>query len=255
MPGEIDRYNMKRVVSLTANIQDDDLGDVSGEVAKAITAAGDPPKGVSVDVRGQITPFNELFRGLAFGLAVAVVVIGLMLTAYFQSIRLALVAVAPVPAVLAGVVVMLFATGSTLNLQSFMGAIMAVGVATANAILLVTFAERARMEGMTAREAGLEGARTRVRPILMTSCAMIAGMVPMALGIGEGGDQTAPLGRAVIGGLAAATLTTLIVLPAIFALIMGRSLARSASLSPFNPASRHYVPDAAASSSETTHAS
>ena len=143
--------------------------------------------------------------------------------AYFQSARLALVAVAPVPAVLAGVAVMLLATGTTLNLQSFMGAIMAVGVATANAILLVTFAERARVGGMTARDAGIEGARTRVRPILMTSCAMIAGMIPMALGLGEGGDQTAPLGRAVIGGLAAGTLTTLFVLPAVFALVMGRA--------------------------------
>ncbi|VTU00011.1 acriflavin resistance protein : Acriflavin resistance protein OS=Pirellula staleyi (strain ATCC 27377 / DSM 6068 / ICPB 4128) GN=Psta_1221 PE=4 SV=1: ACR_tran [Gemmataceae bacterium] len=254
MPGEIDRYNMRRVVTLTANIQGGDLGDVSGEVAKAIAAAGDPPKGVSVDVRGQVTPFNELFRGLAFGLAVAVAVIALMLTAYFQSVRLALVAVAPVPAVLAGVAVALFATGSTLNLQSFMGAIMAVGVATANAILLVTFAERARVDGTAAREAGIEAARTRVRPILMTSCAMIAGMVPMALGLGEGGDQTAPLGRAVIGGLAAATLTTLVVLPAVFAVVMGRGTARSASLSPFNPASRHFVPDAA-TSPETSHAS
>jgi multidrug efflux pump subunit AcrB len=254
MPGEIDRYNMRRVVTLTANIQGGDLGDVSGEVARAIAAAGDPPKGVSVDARGQIAPFNELFRGLAFGLAVAVVVIALMLTAYFQSVRLALVAVAPVPAVLAGVAVALFATGSTLNLQSFMGAIMAVGVATANAILLVTFAERARVDGLAAREAGIEGARTRVRPILMTSCAMIAGMVPMALGLGEGGDQTAPLGRAVIGGLAAATLTTLVVLPAVFAVVMGRGAARSASLSPFDPASRHFVPDAA-NLPETPHAS
>jgi multidrug efflux pump subunit AcrB len=244
MPGEIDRYNMKRIVSLTGNVQGADLGTVADQVDAALKAAGDPPKGVSVDVRGQITPFRELFRGLVFGLIVAVVVIALMLTAYFQSIRLALIAVAPVPAVLAGVTVALLTTGSTLNLQSFMGAIMAVGVATANAILLVTFAERARVGGMPAREAGVEGAKGRVRPILMTSAAMIAGMVPMALGIGEGGDQTAPLGRAVIGGLAAATLTTLLVLPAVFALVMGRSTAQSASLSPFNPASRHYVADA-----------
>ncbi len=244
MPGEIDRYNMKRIVSLTGNVQGADLGTVADQVDAAVKATGDPPKGVSVDVRGQITPFRELFRGLVFGLAVAVVVIALMLTAYFQSIRLALIAVAPVPAVLAGVAVALFVTGSTLNLQSFMGAIMAVGVATANAILLVTFAERARVGGMSARDAGVEGARGRVRPILMTSAAMIAGMVPMALGLGEGGDQTAPLGRAVIGGLAAATLTTLLVLPAVFALVMGRSPARSPSLSPFNPAGRHYVPDA-----------
>jgi multidrug efflux pump subunit AcrB len=244
MPGEIDRYNMKRVVGLTANVQGSDLGSVARQVDAALAAAGEVPKGVAVDVRGQITPFRELFRGLGFGLAVAVVVIALLLTAYFQSVRLAVVAVAPVPAVLAGVAAALVLTGSTLNLQSFMGAIAAVGVATANAILLVTFAERARASGQPGPEAGAEGARGRVRPILMTSAAMIAGMFPMAIGFGEGGDQTAPLGRAVIGGLAAGTLTTLLVLPAVFALVMGRAPARSASLNPFDPASRHFAPDA-----------
>jgi multidrug efflux pump subunit AcrB len=251
MPGEIDRYNMKRIVSMTANIQDGHLGDVARHVGQALAAAGTPPKGVTVDVRGQIAPFHELVRGLVFGLIVAVFVIALMLTAFFQSLRLALVAVAPVPAVLAGVCVMLFVTGSTLNLQSFMGTIMAVGVATANAILLVTFAERARLGGLSARDAGIDGATSRVRPILMTSCAMIAGMVPMAWGLGEGGDQVAPLGRAVIGGLAAATFTTLFVLPAMFAGVMGRASTASASLSPFDPASRHFVTDA----EETAHAS
>ena len=175
MPGEIDRYKMKRVVSLTGNVQGADLGAVADQVDAAVKAAGDPPKGVSVDVRGQITPFRELFRGLAFGLAVAVVVVALVLTASFQSVRLALVSVAPVPAALAGVAVALFVTGSTLSLQSFMGAIMAVGVATANAILLVTFAEWARVGGLSARDAFVEGATGRVRPILLTSAAMIAG--------------------------------------------------------------------------------
>jgi multidrug efflux pump subunit AcrB len=250
MPGEIDRYNMKRVVSLTANVQGSDLGSVAKQVDEALKAAGEAPKGVAVDVRGQVTPFRELFRGLGFGLAVAVVAIGLMLAAYYQSLRLALVAVAPVPAVLAGVVVALLLTGSTLNLQSFMGAITAVGVATANAILLVTFAERARAAGRPAAAAGAEGARGRVRPILMTSAAMTAGMLPMALGLGDGGDQTAPLGRAVVGGLVAGTLTTLFVLPAVFALVMGRRRARSASLNPFDPASPVYVPGA----QESAHA-
>lgn len=244
MPGEIDRYNMKRIVSLVGNIQGADLGSVAKQVDRAIQAAGAPPKGVSVDVRGQITALRELFQGLGFGLIVAVVVIGLMLTAYFQSIRLALIAVTPVPAVLAGVSMALLLTGSTINLQSFMGAIMAVGVATANAILLVTFAERARVKGRSAREAGVEGAASRLRPILMTSAAMIAGMAPMAIGLGEGGDQTAPLGRAVIGGLLAATITTVLILPAVFALVMGRTPAQSVSLNPFDPNSRHYVPDA-----------
>jgi len=253
MPGELDRYNMKRLVGLTANIQGTDLGKVAEQVTQAIKNAGEVPKGITVDVRGQITPFNEIFRGLVFGLMIAVIVISLLLTAYFQSLRLAIVSVSTVPAVLAGVAAALFFTGSTLNLQSFMGAIMAVGVATANAILLVTFAERSRVGGMPAKQAGIEGARTRVRPILMTSCAMIAGMLPLALGMGEGGDQTAPLGRAVIGGLAAATITTLLILPAIFAMVMGWADNKSASLDPFDPYSRCYVPDQAATP-EVQHA-
>jgi multidrug efflux pump subunit AcrB len=139
--------------------------------------------------------------------------------------------------VLAGVALALLLTGTTLNLQSFMGSIMAVGVATANAILFVVFAERARVGGLDACAAGLEGARTRVRPILMTACAMIAGMAPMALG----GDQTAPLGRAVIGGLAAGTLATLLVLPAVFALLMGGAGTASASLDAFDPNSKYHI--------------
>jgi multidrug efflux pump subunit AcrB len=271
MPGEIDRYNMRRLVSMTANIQGSDLGEVARRVAKAIETAGAPPAGVQVDVRGQVSAMRDIFGALAFeppwsvaparwfeglagGLIVAGVVIFLLLMAYFQSARLAAISVAPVPAVLAGVAIMLFVTGTTLNLQSFMGAIMAVGVATANAILLVTFAERARVGGMTSREAGIEGARTRVRPILMTSFAMIAGMIPMALGAGEGGDQVAPLGRAVIGGLAAATLTTLLVLPALFALAMSRAGITSVSVDPFDPANPQHVPDAVPHSPETPHA-
>jgi multidrug efflux pump subunit AcrB len=258
MPGQIDRYDMRRVVSMTANAQGTDLGALARDVARAVEAAGPPPTGVRVDVRGQVAPMREMFGPLAFdapwdvpparwlsglsgGLVIAGVVIFLLLMAYFQSARLALVAVAPVPAVLAGVALALFATGTTLNLQSFMGAIMAVGVATANAILLVTFAERARTGGASAADAGAAGATARARAIIMTSCAMIAGMVPMALGLGEGGDQTAPLGRAVIGGLLAGTLTTLFVLPAVFALAMGRANTASPSLDPFDPASRHKV--------------
>jgi multidrug efflux pump subunit AcrB len=138
-------------------------------------------------------------------------------------------------------VLALAVTGTTLNLQSFMGAIMAIGVAVANAILLVTFAERARKQWLGAHAAAVEGGQGRLRPILMTSMAMLAGMFPMALGLGEGGEQTAPLGRAVIGGLAAATLATLLVLPAIFAVVQGRSGTQSVSLYPFDPESRHYA--------------
>jgi RND family efflux transporter MFP subunit len=239
MPGEYDRYNMKRTVSLTANIAGEDLGRVAGQVARALARAGEPSKGVTVDVRGQIAPMNEMLSGLAIGLGMAIVVILLLLTANFQSVRLALVVVSTTPAVVAGVVLALWLTGTTINIQSFMGAIMAVGVAVANAILLVTFAERCRREHSSS-EAAVEGATGRLRPIVMTSLAMIAGMFPMALGWGEGGEQTAPLGRAVIGGLAAATLATLAVLPAIFAIVQGRARRTSASLDPFDPESPHF---------------
>jgi len=170
----------------------------------------------------------------------AVVVILLLLTAYFQSTRMALVVVSTAPAVLAGVVLALLFTRTTLNIQSFMGAIMAVGVAVANAILLTTLAEQNRREGRPVGEAAVEGAKHRLRPILMTSCAMIAGMIPMALGLGEGGEQTAPLARAVIGGLAIATFATLFVLPSVFAVVQGRSSTRSASLDPDDPESANF---------------
>jgi multidrug efflux pump subunit AcrB len=248
MPGEYDRLNLRRLVSLTANVAGSDLGRVSREVQRAIGRSGDPPRGVTVEVRGQVAPMREMFRGLAVGLALSVVSIFLLLTAYFQSPRLALVAVSAVPAVLAGVAVALVVTGTTLNIQSFMGAIMAIGVAVANAILLVTFAERHRREGGQATFAGaasaaVEGARRRLRPILMTSGAMLAGMVPMALALGEGGEQTAPLGRAVIGGLVASTFTTLLVLPGVFAAVQGRARTASASLDPGDPESTHYHAD------------
>jgi multidrug efflux pump subunit AcrB len=253
MPGQIDRYNMRRLVSMTANIEGEDLGRVAQHLSDAIGAAGTPPTGVQVDVRGQITPMWEIFLWLSIGLAFAVVVIFLLLTAYYQSLLLALTSVAGVPAVLCGVVIMLLATGTTLNIQSFMGAIMAVGVAVANAILLVTFADRYRHEGKNSLEAAELGAKTRVRPILMTSFAMIAGMTPMALGFGDGGDETAPLGRAVIGGLLASTAATLLLLPAVFALLLGRSSTASASLSPTDPNSPHYIPNFEASTSGTSH--
>jgi multidrug efflux pump subunit AcrB len=241
MPGEYDRYNMKRSVSLTANLAGEDLGRVAGLVERALARAGAPPKGATVDVRGQIRPMEEILQGLGVGLAMSIVVILLLLTANFQSVKLALVVVSTTPAVVAGVVLMLWLTGTTVNLQSFMGAIMAIGVAVANAILLVTFAEGHRREGgAEAGRAAVEGARGRLRPILMTSCAMIAGMTPMALGLTEGGEQTAPLGRAVIGGLVAATLATLTVLPTFFALAQGRAGRESASLDPDDPESPHY---------------
>jgi multidrug efflux pump subunit AcrB len=245
--GLYERYNMQRSVTLTANIVGADLGTVAAELTRALAEVGEPPRKVSVAVRGQIVPLQEMLDGLRTGLLLALAIIFLVLTANFQSLRLSFVVLCTAPAVVAGVALMLWVTGTTLNIQSFMGAIMAVGVAVANAILLTTFAERARLGGLSALAAGVQGARSRLRPILMTSCAMIAGMIPMAIGFGEGGAQAAPLGRAVIGGLAAATVATLIVLPSVFAIVQRRATTRSASLDPDDPQSSY-----ASSSDDTT---
>jgi multidrug efflux pump subunit AcrB len=235
--GEYDRINGQRMVTLTANISGEDLGRAAAQVNAAIQRAGAPPRGATVSVRGQVAAMGETFTNVSAGLAVAIVVIFLLLAADFQSLRLALVVVSTVPAVLAGVVVTLALTGTTLNVQSFMGAIMATGVAVANAILLVTFAEHARREGGSPLHTAIEAARSRMRPVLMTSAAMIAGMIPMALAFGEGAEATAPLGRAVIGGLAAATIATLIVLPSVYSLVQQSASATSPSLDPDDPGS------------------
>jgi multidrug efflux pump subunit AcrB len=242
MPGEIDRYNMRRQVSMTANLAGIDLGSASREISAALKRAGQPPPGAKVETRGQIPPLGEMLGGLELGLGLAILVIFLLLAANFQSLRLSLVAVSTAPAAIAGVVLMLAATRTTLNIQSLIGATMAVGVAMANAILLVTFAENRRRGGQSAPSAAVEGAAGRLRPILMTTCAMMAGMLPMALALGESGQQNAPLGRAVIGGLAAATAATLLVLPAVFALAQSRATTRSASLDPHDPESAYYTP-------------
>ncbi len=241
MPGQYDRYNMKRQITLTANVAELDLGSVAGLVKKAIARAGDPPSGSVVEIRGQIPPMQEMQSGLTIGLALAVVAVFLLLTANFQSLRLALVTVSTAPAVVAGIVLMLWLTGTTLNIQSFIGSIMAVGVAMANAILLVTFAEQRRHVLHNAKDAAVQGAGSRLRAILMTSFAMIAGMLPMALAWGEAGQQNAPLGRAVVGGLIAATVATLFVLPSVFALLQSRASSNSASMDPSDPDSKHFV--------------
>jgi len=200
MPGLIERYNGQHVISLTANVHGLTLGEAGQKLTQALGAAGAPPRGVSVQLRGELPPLEQTVSGLRIGLLLAVLVIFLLLSANFQSMRLALAIVLTVPAVLCGVLLMLLATGTTLNVQSFMGAIMAIGIAVANSILLVTFADRSRREGRPLLEATEEGASSRLRAILMTAAAMIFGMVPMAIGFGEGGSQAAPLGRAVIGG-------------------------------------------------------
>jgi multidrug efflux pump subunit AcrB len=230
MPGEIDRYNQQRMVSIIGNIAGSDLGRAASDVSAAITRAGDAPRGVTIAMRGQVPAMQQTLTALGTGLVLAIVAILLLLAGYFQSPRLALIALSAVPAVLTGVVISLWLTRTTLNVQSFMGGIMAIGVSSANAILLVSFAEQARKEGATALDAALSGASSRLRPILMTSLAMIAGMLPMALALGEGGDQTAPLGRAVIGGLVASTCAVLVVLPLVFAVAQRRARVKSPSL-------------------------
>ena len=259
MPGEFDRYNMKRELSITANLEGADLNaavaavlKVLAEVKRADDAEKDerdkaavaaavpgqpaPTKAgrITYELRGQIPVFRQMLSGLAVGLLLAVLAILLMLTAGFQSLRLAVCALAAVPAVPAGALLVLLATNSTLNIQSFIGVIMGIGVAMANAILVLSFAETRRREGVPAREAAVDAAAARLRPVLMTSLAMLAGMLPMALGLGEAGQQTAPLGRAVMGGLAAATFATLLVLPAVFALLQGNRPWRSPSLHPLD---------------------
>ncbi len=243
IPGEVDRYNMRRYLSLTANIEGEDLGRVITRLDAAIARAGQPPKGTEVELRGQVRPMKQMFQSLEIGLGVAVLVILIMLTAYFQAPRLAVTAVASVPAVLSGVVLALWVTRTTLNIESFMGAIMAVGVAVSNAIMLVSFADRHRLEdGMPAGQAAITAAKGRLRPIIMTACAMISGMIPMSLGLEEGSEQNAPLGRAVIGGMAFATFATLLVLPAVFTLLLNQTSTQSPSLDPDDPASSHYDP-------------
>jgi multidrug efflux pump subunit AcrB len=238
--GEVDRYNSQRLVSLTANLHGEYLGDGAKQIQQALQRVGKPPRGVTVSVRGQIPPLEETLGGLQTGLLLAILAIFLLLAFNFQSARLALTVLLTIPAVLCGVLIMLKLTGTTLNVQSYMGAIMAVGVSVANAILFVTFSEFSRKEGMQGPAAALEGGKGRVRAILMTAAAMIFGMLPMALGLSESGRQTAPLGRAVIGGLAAATISTLFILPSIYAIFQRGAAKTSPSLDPSDPQSKYY---------------
>ena len=238
MVGEYDRYNMDRMVTVTANIENTDLGNAAKQVEAAIAQLGKPPARVSIATRGQVQPLTQLLTALQTGLLLATLVIFLLLAANFQSVQLALVAILTAPAAIAGATLALWLWNSTLNLESFMGAIMAIGVAVANAILLVTFAERSRVAGRSSIDAARDGAESRLRPILMTSLAMIAGMLPMAIGFGTTGGQAAPLGQAVIGGLAAATAATLFVLPGAFALVRANAGRLSPSLDPDDPASK-----------------
>lgn len=230
MVGEYDHYNMRRMITITANISGDDLGAASRKVSATLAKLDSPPRGVKVAIRGQIPTMTATFQALTAGVLFAVLVILLMLLAYFQSLALSIIVTSVIPAIIVGALASLSCTGSTINVQSFMGAIMAIGVGVANAILVVVFAEKKRMGGQSSFRAAIIGAVSRLRPVLMTSLAMIAGMIPMAMGMGEGGDRTAPLGRAVIGGLIASTAAVLLVLPAVFAIMRHRASRTSADL-------------------------
>lgn len=239
-PGEYDRAGPNRLVTVTANLHKKDLGSARKAVEQSIKEAGEPPRGVLVEMGGQTNLLADTLSSLQNGLLVAIVIIFLLLAANYQSFKLSLVIMAAIPAVVAGALLMLLACGATLNLQSYMGLIMSVGVSVANAILMVTNAENLRLETGNTRRAVVMAANSRIRPILMTSIAMIAGMVPMASGMGEGGDQIAPLGQAVIGGLIASTLAALLVLPCVFTQFQTKAALQSVSLDPEDPASKFF---------------
>ena len=232
LPGEYDRSGPRRFITVSANIYKTDLGTATTAVQKAINEIGAPPTGLIAEIKGMSSLLTETLGSLQSGLIAAIVVILLLLAANYQSFGLAISVLATVPAVLLGSMLFLLATGATLNLQSYMGLIMAVGVSVANAILIVTNAEVLRLEYKDPFKAATVAASIRLRPILMTSLAMIAGMIPMASGLGEAGDQSAPLGRAVIGGLAASTFAALFIVPLVYGWIQQKASFKSVSLLP-----------------------
>ena len=237
--GEYDRINQQRFITVTANIHQRDLGRAVTDVNAAIAQLGKLPAGVKVYLRGQAEVLGQTLDELSVGLLLAVVVIGLMLTGYFQSLRLALSVLSVLPGVLAGAVGLVWLTGYSINIQSFMGAIMAMGIAVANAILLVTSAEAIRKAG-AGTNIGAEAAGNRLRPIIMTSLAMVVGMLPMALGLGESGRQTAPLAIAVIGGLIISMIMSLWMLPLVYDRIAARRRGAAVSLDPTDKNSIYY---------------
>jgi len=240
--GENDNIGAIPYLSVTANLHKKDLGTANSDVQQALASIGELPRGVSLETKGLTQVLDETLSSLQSGLLIAIVVIFLMLAANFQSFKVSLVVLATIPAVVLGSLIMLMLTGSTLNLQSYMGIIMSVGVSIANSVLLITNAEQLRLHNGRAWEAAEEAAALRLRPILMTTVAMVMGMVPMALGIGEGGEQTSPLGRAVIGGLIASTFAALFILPLVFSWVQNKTSTESVSLDPEDKDSKYYIP-------------
>src|SRR6185437_14055446 len=222
-PAVVSHYDATPVLDIYGAVQDTDLGYVSTQVDKIVAETkGHVPRGSHVVVRGQVQTMNASFHGLLLGLLAAVVLVYLLIVVNFQSWLDPLVIITALPAALAGIVWMLFLTHTTVSVPALTGAIMCMGVATANSVLVVSFARERMNAGDDAFEAALQAGFTRLRPVLMTALAMIIGMIPMALGLGDGGEQNAPLGRAVIGGLIFATVATLFFVPCVFVLIHGR---------------------------------
>jgi len=231
-PGEYDRTGPRRFITVSANIYKKDLGTATSDVQKALKTVGTPPKGLIATIGGMSNLLTDTLTSLQNGLGFAILVIFLLLAANYQSFKLSLTVLVTIPAVILGSITALLLTGSTLNLQSYMGMIMSTGVSVANAILIVTNGESLRLEFKDATKAAITSASVRLRPILMTSFAMIAGMIPMASGMGEAGEQSAPLGRAVIGGLFASTLAALFILPLVFAWVQDKTTYDEPSLMP-----------------------
>ncbi|HEX2848073.1 MAG TPA: efflux RND transporter permease subunit [Chitinophagaceae bacterium] len=239
--GENDNLGATPVLSVTANLNNKDLGTAAKDVQEAIKSIGELPRGLNIEMIGLSNTLIDTMSSLESGLLVAIVVIFLMLAANFQSFKVSGVVLATVPAVILGSLALLMMMGSTLNLQSYMGMIMSVGVSISNAVLLITNAEQLRKHSGNAITAATEAAALRMRPILMTALAMVAGMIPMASGLGEAGDQSSPLGRAVVGGLIASTFAALFILPLVFAWAQGKAGTQSVSLDPEDEESKHYV--------------
>jgi multidrug efflux pump subunit AcrB len=218
--GVVSHYNVQTVFEVNADVQGRDLGAVSADVQRVVDSLRpDLPRGSTFAVRGQVESMNRSYRGLAFGLLFAVLLVYFLMVVNFQSWLDPFIILTALPGALAGIVWVLYLTGTTVSVPALMGAIMCIGVATSNSILLVTFANDQRKEGHDARSAALSAGAIRLRPVLMTALAMIVGMLPMSLGLGEGGEQNAPLGRAVIGGLLVATVFTLLFVPVMYSLL------------------------------------
>jgi multidrug efflux pump subunit AcrB len=213
-------YTVQRVMNIDANVEGRDLGSVSTDIQKKIDALGKLPPGMRIDLRGQSEVMNSSFKTLSLGLILAIALVYLLMVVLFQGWMDPFIIMLSIPGAFMGILWMLTLTGTTINVESMMGSIVAIGIAVSNSILLVSFANDLRVEkGVSSLEAALEAGKTRLRPVLMTALAMILGMIPMAIGGGEGGEQNAPLGRAVIGGLMVATIFTLFVVPIFYSVL------------------------------------